>query len=58
MENKPVIMIVEDEEAISAFLSAILEANGYRTVKINKEGCCYHGLFPLPGFNIAGFGPS
>lgn len=33
MENKPVIMIVEDEEAISEFISIKLELQGYRTLK-------------------------
>ncbi|CAK7038772.1 DNA-binding response regulator [Tissierella sp. P1] len=33
MENKHVIMIVEDEEAISEFISVKLELQGYRTLK-------------------------
>lgn len=38
MENKHVIMIVEDEEAISDFISVKLELQGYRTIKaVNGE---------------------
>ncbi|MBU5426293.1 response regulator transcription factor [Tissierella pigra] len=33
MKNKPVIMIVEDEEAIIEFISIKLELQGYRTLK-------------------------
>ncbi|MDU5083127.1 response regulator transcription factor [Tissierella carlieri] len=33
MKNKHVIMIVEDEEAISEFISVKLELQGYRTLK-------------------------
>jgi len=33
MDKNPVILVVEDEEAISNFLSAILESNHYRLIK-------------------------
>lgn len=34
MENKPVIMVTEDEKAISDFLRARLEADGYRVLPV------------------------
>jgi two-component system KDP operon response regulator KdpE len=36
MNNQPLILIVEDDETISNFISAILTANGYRVVKTPK----------------------
>lgn len=33
MDNKPLIMIVEDEEGICNFISAILNSNGYNVIK-------------------------
>lgn len=36
MNSKPVIMVVEDEKVISGFLSAQLEANGYKVVVVEK----------------------
>lgn len=36
MENKPLILIVEDEEGISNFISAILTSNGYNVIKTGK----------------------
>lgn len=36
MNENPVILIVEDEEAISNFLSAILESNHYKVIKTQK----------------------
>lgn len=38
MENKPVILIVEDENGISNFISAILSANNYQVVKCRTGG--------------------
>ncbi|MDP4119076.1 MAG: response regulator transcription factor [Bacillota bacterium] len=38
MENKPLILIVEDEEGISNFISAILTSNGYNAIKTEKGG--------------------
>lgn len=38
MDNKPLILIVEDEEGISNFISAILTSNGYNVIKTGK-GC-------------------
>lgn len=34
MENKPVIMVIEDEKAISDFLRTRLEADGYRVLPV------------------------
>lgn len=36
MNNEPLILIVEDDEAISSFTSAILASNNYKTVKTGK----------------------
>ncbi len=36
MDKNPVILIVEDEEAISNFLSAILESNQYKVIKTDQ----------------------
>ncbi len=36
MNNQPLILIIEDDETISNFISAILTANGYRVVKTPK----------------------
>lgn len=36
MNNQPLILIIEDDETISNFISAILTANGYRVVKTQK----------------------
>lgn len=36
MENKPVILIVEDENGISNFISAILTSNNYNVIKCRK----------------------
>lgn len=38
MENKYVVMIVEDEEMISDFISVKLELQGYRTIKATNGG--------------------
>lgn len=40
MDVKPLVLVVEDEDAISNFISAILNANGYQVMKTNtgKEG--------------------
>lgn len=38
MTNKATILIVEDEAAIASFISAVLTANGYRTVRAGT-GC-------------------
>lgn len=40
MELKPLVLVVEDEEAICNFISAVLTSNGYRVVKAKtgKEG--------------------
>lgn len=40
MEPKPLVLVVEDEEAICNFISAVLTSNGYRVVKAKtgKEG--------------------
>jgi two-component system KDP operon response regulator KdpE len=40
MELKPLVLVVEDEEAICNFISAVLSSNGYRVVKAKtgKEG--------------------
>ena len=38
MENKPLILIVEDEEGISNLISTILTTNGYNVIKTGK-GC-------------------
>ncbi|OJU18438.1 MAG: DNA-binding response regulator [Clostridiales bacterium 43-6] len=36
MENKPIILIVEDEKGISNFISAILTSNDYSVIKCTK----------------------
>ena len=36
MDNKPVILIVEDEEGIANFISAVLKANEYKIIKTDK----------------------
>ncbi|MBC3797946.1 response regulator [Acetobacterium tundrae] len=36
MDNKSVILIVEDEESIANFISAILKANDYKVIKTDK----------------------
>jgi two-component system KDP operon response regulator KdpE len=36
MENKALVLIVEDDEAISVFISAILQSNGYDLLKTSK----------------------
>lgn len=36
MDNKPVILIVEDEEGIANFISAVLKANDYKIIKTDK----------------------
>ena len=36
MDNKPVILIVEDEEGIANFISAVLKANEYKIIKTGK----------------------
>lgn len=36
MENKSVILIVEDEEGIANFISAVLKANDYKVIKTDK----------------------
>ncbi len=40
MDVKPLVMVIEDEEAICSFITAILNSNGYQVVKTNtgKEG--------------------
>ncbi len=38
MDNKPLILLVEDEEGISNFISAILTANDYSVIKTGKGG--------------------
>lgn len=40
MDVKPLVLVVEDEDAICNFITAILNANGYQVVKTNtgKEG--------------------
>ncbi|BCJ93769.1 DNA-binding response regulator [Anaerocolumna cellulosilytica] len=36
MQNNPIILIVEDDDGISSFISAILKANDYSVLKTNK----------------------
>ena len=36
MNNKITILIVEDEETISSFISAVLNANDYRTITVKR----------------------
>lgn len=36
MENKALVLIVEDDEAISGFISAVLQSNGYDLIKTAK----------------------
>jgi two-component system KDP operon response regulator KdpE len=36
MDNKQIILIVEDEKGISNFISAILDSNGYKVIKCQK----------------------
>lgn len=40
MDIKPLVMVIEDEDAICNFMTAILNANGYQVIKTNtgKEG--------------------
>ncbi len=40
MDIKPLILIIEDEDTICNFVSAILNANGYQVTKVStgKEG--------------------
>jgi two-component system KDP operon response regulator KdpE len=40
MNTKPLIMVIEDEDVISNFITAILNSNGYQVMKANtgKEG--------------------
>lgn len=38
MENKPVILLVEDENGISNFIAAILTSNKYHVIKCQKGG--------------------
>lgn len=40
MDAKPMVLVVEDEAAICNFISAVLDSNGYRTMKAGtgKEG--------------------
>ena len=38
MSNKPVILIVEDENGISNFISVILQSNDYQVIKCIKGG--------------------
>ncbi len=40
MDVKPLVLVIEDENAICNFITAILESNGYQVVKTNtgKEG--------------------
>jgi two-component system KDP operon response regulator KdpE len=37
---KPIILVIEDEESIRNFITAILNSNGYQVIKTNtgKEG--------------------
>lgn len=35
MEIKPTVLIIEDEDAICNFISAILSSNGYQVVKLS-----------------------
>lgn len=49
MEMKPVILIIEDEESICNFISAVLTSNQYQVVKAasGKEGLSmYHSYLP------------
>ena len=38
METKDKILIVEDDETIAAFLIAVLEANGFDTIRAALAG--------------------
>ncbi len=40
MDVKPLVMVIEDEDAICNFITAVLNSNGYQVVKANtgKEG--------------------
>lgn len=38
MNNKPTVLIIEDEAGISNFISTVLEANGYRTLIASSGG--------------------
>lgn len=38
MDVRPLVLVVEDEDAISGFIAAVLSANGYRTVRAGTGG--------------------
>ena len=53
MKNEYLILIVEDDERINNFISAILTSNNYKWIKTERKGSHLNGGFPLPGFDFA-----
>ena len=53
MKIKDKVLIVEDEQSISNFISMILTANGYDTIIVRSgEEALTHDLLALPGISI------